>query len=226
MIGRKIKEKFCSGITLTNNEIKDIMKVIKSLENRRSLIKGTTRKFTSKEGGFLNFLRLLMAGDLPLMKSALIPLVKSVLIPLGLSAGIWAADAAIQKRIYGSVLPLDLPLRETTLLISNEETESIMKIIKSHEQSGLLIKEISKTFRNKTKEQKGGFLRILPGILAASILGNALTGKRVLRAGEGVINACEKCSFHLILFWNTNYYQNLMMLIQEIFHEKQRMGHL
>ena len=88
MIGKKIKEKFGSGITLTNNEIKDIMKVIKSLENRGSLIKGTTRKFTSREGRFFNFLRLLMAGDLPLMKSALIPLVKSVLIPLGLSAGI------------------------------------------------------------------------------------------------------------------------------------------
>ena len=133
MIGKKIKEKFGWGKTLTNNEIKDIMKVINSLENRVSLIKGTTRKFTGQEGGFFNFLRLLMAGDLPLMKSALIPLVKSVLIPLGLSAGIWAADAAIQKKIHGSVLPLDLPLRETALLISNEETENIMKIIKSLE---------------------------------------------------------------------------------------------
>ena len=133
MIGKKINEKFGWGITLTNNEIKDIMKVINSLENRGSLIKGTTRKFTGQEGGFFNFLRLLMAGDLPLMKSALIPLVKSVLIPLGLSAGIWAADAAIQKKIHGSVLPLDLPLRETALLISNEETENIMKIIKSLE---------------------------------------------------------------------------------------------
>ena len=133
MIGKKIKEKFGWGITLTNNEIKEIMKVINSLENRVSLIKGTTRKFTGQEGGFFNFLRLLMAGDLPLMKSALIPLVKSVLIPLGLSAGIWAADAAIQKKIHGSVLPLDLPLRETALLISNEETENIMKIIKSLE---------------------------------------------------------------------------------------------
>ena len=45
-----------SGITLTNNEIKDIMKVIKSLENSGVLLKGTTRKFTSQEGGFLNFL--------------------------------------------------------------------------------------------------------------------------------------------------------------------------
>ena len=63
----------------------------------------------------------------------------------------------------------------------------------------MLIKEISKTFRNETKEQKGGFLRILPGTLADSILGNALAGKRVLRAREGVINAREKFSFHLVL---------------------------
>ena len=46
-----------SGITLTNNGIKDIMKVIKSLGNRETLLKGTTRKITSQEGGFLNFLK-------------------------------------------------------------------------------------------------------------------------------------------------------------------------
>ena len=49
-----------SGITLRNNEIKDTMKVIKSLENRGTLLKGTTRKITSQEGGFLNFLKPLM----------------------------------------------------------------------------------------------------------------------------------------------------------------------
>ena len=55
-------------VTLTNNEIKYIMKVIKSLENRGILIKGTTTKMTSQEGEFLNFLRLLMTAGLPLMK--------------------------------------------------------------------------------------------------------------------------------------------------------------
>ena len=48
---------FGTGITLTNNEIKDIMKLIKSLENREILLKGTTTKVTSQEGGFLNFLK-------------------------------------------------------------------------------------------------------------------------------------------------------------------------
>ena len=46
-----------SAITLTNNEIKDIMKVIRSRKNRGILLKGTTRKLTSQEGGFLNFLK-------------------------------------------------------------------------------------------------------------------------------------------------------------------------
>ena len=69
MVGKKIKEKFGSGITLTNNEIKDITKVIMSLENRGILLKGTTTNTASQEGRFFNFLRPLMTAGLPLMKS-------------------------------------------------------------------------------------------------------------------------------------------------------------
>ena len=58
----------------------------------------------------------------------------------------------------------------TTLIISNKEMEDIMKIVKSHGESELLIKEISKTIKNKAKEQKRGFLPVLLGTLAASIL--------------------------------------------------------
>ena len=67
MIGKKKKEKVGSGITLTNNEKKDIMKVIKCLENTGILIKRTNKKINSQEGGFLNFLRALMTTGLPLM---------------------------------------------------------------------------------------------------------------------------------------------------------------
>ena len=88
-----------------------------------------------------------MRAGLPLMKSALFPLAKSVLIPLGLSAGKSAADAVIQKKVYGS--------GTTALIISNEEMEDIMKIVKSLEESGLLIKGISETIKNEAKEQKG-----------------------------------------------------------------------
>ena len=69
----------------TNNEIEDMIKVIKSLKNRGILLKVTTTKIRSQKGEFLNFPRPLMMADLPLMKSALTPVAKSVLIPLGLS---------------------------------------------------------------------------------------------------------------------------------------------
>ena len=72
------------------------MKVITSLE------KGATRKTTSHGGGFLNFLKPLVAAGLPLMKNLLTPLAKNVLLPFGLSAGMSAVDAAILKKIYGS----------------------------------------------------------------------------------------------------------------------------
>ena len=72
----------------------------------------------------------------------------------------------------------------TALLISNEEKEDIMKIVKSLEESGLLIKVISETIKNEAKEQKGGFLSMLLGTLAASMLGNALTGIGVKVASE------------------------------------------
>ena len=65
MTGKKNKEKIGSGIGLTNNEIKDVMKVIKSLENRGVLSKGTTRKITRQDGRFLNFLRPLLTPGLP-----------------------------------------------------------------------------------------------------------------------------------------------------------------
>ena len=76
------------------------MKVIKSLQKRGILLKGTATKITSWEGGFLNFLRPLMTAGLPLMTSVLTQLAKSVLIPSGLSAGMSAADAAIQKKSF------------------------------------------------------------------------------------------------------------------------------
>ena len=85
------------------------------------------KKIISQERGFLNFLRSFMTAGLPLMKSVLTLLAKSILIPLGLSAGISAANAAILKKIYRSCT--------IALIISNEEMEDIMKIVKSIEKS-------------------------------------------------------------------------------------------
>ena len=65
----------------------------------------------------------------------------------------------------------------TALKISNEGMNDIMKIIKSLEESGLLIKGVSETIKSEAKEQKGGFFSMLLGTLRASLLGNLLTGK-------------------------------------------------
>ena len=115
------------------------------------------------------------------MKSVLTPLASSVSWPSELSTVISATDADIQKKIYGS--------RTTSLIISNKEMEDVMKIVELLEESGLLWKGISEIIKNEAKEQKGGFLPILLRTLAASILGNALTGKLIINTGEGVIRA-------------------------------------
>ena len=77
----------------------------------------------------------------------------------------------------------------TALLNSNEEMNDSMKIVKSLEEFGLFIKDVSQTIKNEAKEQKGGFLRMLLGILGASLLGHLLIGKGTITAGEGTISA-------------------------------------
>ena len=75
-------------------------------------------------------------------------------------------------------------LHTTTLIISNDEIEEIIKIVKSLEDSSLLLKGVSKTVQNELKEQKGGFLSMLLGTLGAILLGNILAGKGINKAGE------------------------------------------
>ena len=125
-------------------------------------------------GGFLGSLLSKLAG--PLMKVA-IPLAKNVLAPLGITAAASAIDAGIQKKIHGS--------GTTTLIISNEEMNDIIKIVQALEDSNILLKGVTKSIKNETKKQKGGFLSILLDTLGASLLGNVLAGKRLVRAGSG-----------------------------------------
>ena len=79
----------------------------------------------------------------------------------------------------------------TISISSNEEMNDIMKIVKSLEESELLIKGVSETIKNEAKEQKGEFLSTLLGTLGANLLGNLLTGKGTIRAGEGTVRAGE-----------------------------------
>ena len=65
----------------------------------------------------------------------------------------------------------------------------IMKIVQALEDSNILLKGATKTIKNEVKEQKGGFLSMLFGILGASLLGNLLSGKGTARAGEGIVRA-------------------------------------
>ena len=67
--------------------------------------------------------------------------------------------------------------------------EGILKIAKSLDGSGLLLTGVSETIQNEVKEQKGGFLSMLLGTLGASLLGNMLANKGVIRAGRGTIRA-------------------------------------
>ena len=102
-----------------------------------------------KSGGFLGtLLGPLLKTGLPLMKNVIKPLAKSVLIPLGLTAAASAADAGIHIKNLGSG-------HNTTLIISNDETEGVLKIFKSLEDSGLLLEGVSEKIKNEAKEQKG-----------------------------------------------------------------------
>ena len=127
-----------------------------------------------QSGGFLGSLLSKLAG--PLMKVAA-PLAKTVLAPLGITAAALTIDAGIQKKIHGS--------GTTTLIISNKEMNGIMKIVQALEDSNILLKGVTKTIKNETKEQKGGFLSMLLGTLGASLLGNLLTENGIVRAGSG-----------------------------------------
>ena len=73
----------------------------------------------------------------------------------------------------------------TTLIIYNEEMNDIMKIVQALEDSNILLKGVTKTIENETKEQKGGFLSMLLGTVDASLLGNLLAEKGIVRTGYG-----------------------------------------
>ena len=108
---------------------------------------------------------------------ATVSLAKNFLAPLEITAGSSAIDTGIQKKIHGS--------GTTTLIISNKEMNDIMKIVQALEDSNILLKEVTKTIKNETREQRGGFLGTLVGTLGSILLGNLLSGKGFLRTGYG-----------------------------------------
>ena len=157
-----------------------------------------------QSGGFLGRLLGRLAGSL--LKTGL-PLLKSVIKPLGLlclTAASSAIDGSIQKKIYGSGATKSARATkgakatkgagtsQVKLIIENEDMNNIMKIIEALENSGILLKGVTKTIENETKRQRDGFLSMFLGTLGATLLGNLLTGgKGVMRAVEGVVRAGE-----------------------------------
>ena len=136
---------------------------------------GQSREFLGR------LLEPLLKTGLPLIGSVIKPLAKSVLIPLGLTAAASATNVAIHKKMFGSGM--------TTLIISNEEMNNIIKINKFLEETGLLIKGVSEAIKNQERGKKGGFLSLLLGTLGASLLGNLLAGKSTIRVGKGTVRS-------------------------------------
>ena len=168
---------------LTNSQVANLRKAFANYLPTDIKLSKTQLSKMIQSGWFLGrLLGPLLRKGLPLVKNVIKTLAKSVLIPLGLTAAASAAEAGIHKKILES--GHNHP-SSTTLIISNNEIEDIIKIVKSLEDSGLLLKGVTETVQNEVKKQKGGFLSMLLGTLGASLLGNLLTGKGIHRAGKG-----------------------------------------
>ena len=141
---------FRRKLLISNTQVSRLRKAFanNSLANIKS--SKTNLYKIGQSGGFLGrLLGPLLKTGLPLIGSVIKPLAKSILIPLGLTAAASTTDTAIHKKIFRSGF--------TTLKISNEEINDIMKIVNSLEESGLLIKGVSETIKNETKNKKKDF---------------------------------------------------------------------
>ena len=184
------KTNFPHELLLTSRHVSSIRKAFANISSVDIKFSKAQLPQMIQSGGVLGkLLGPLLKTGLPLMQNVITPLAKSVLIRLALTAAASATDAGIHKQVLGSG-------NNTTLIISNNEIEDL---IKSLEDSGLLLKGVTESVQNEIKEQKGGFLSMLLGTLGASLLGNLLTGKGVnkkgkgiYRAGEGIVKAGEE----------------------------------
>ena len=149
------KDELLHELLLTTRENTKLRNAINNnLATDVKLSKAQIKKLI-QSGGFLGKLLSKLAG--PLMKVAM-PLAKNVLAPLGLTAAMSAIDGGIQKKMKGEGIKL---------IIEQEDMNEIIKIIEALENSGILLKGVSRTIENETKEQRGGFLSMLLGTLGS-----------------------------------------------------------
>ena len=186
------KTNFPYELLLTDRQVSRICKAFANTSPADIKFSKTQLSKLIQSGGFLGkLLGPLLKTRLPLIKSVITPLAKSVLIPLVLTATASEADAGIHKKIVGSG-------NNTTLIILDNDMEDLIKVVKSLEDSRLLLKGVTESVQNEVKEQKGEFLSMLLGTLGASLLGIILSrkginkkGKGIHRAGEGIIRTGE-----------------------------------
>ena len=193
------KTNFRHELLITDRQVSSTRKAVSNNSSVDIKFSKTRLSKMIQSGGFLGkLLGPLLKTGLPLTKNSITPLAKSVLIPLGLTAAASAADAEICKKILGSGRHSSSASHNTTLITSNKDMDDLIKIVKSLEDSGLLLKRVTESVQNEAKEQKGGFLSMLLGTLGAVLLGNLLTGKGVNKkvkgihkAGEGIVRPGE-----------------------------------
>ena len=193
---------FPHKLLLTDRQVANIRKAFSNNLSTDVKFSKTQLSKMLQSGGFSGNLFSKLAG--PLMKVAM-PLAKSVLAPLGLTAAVSAIDESIKKRMLGS--------GTTTLIISNDKMNDVIKIVKSLQDSGVILKGVSERIQSEAKEQRRGFLSMLLGTLCASLFGNLLTsGKGVIRADEGIKKKKKSnllIPFHpLTNFEISEYYEN------------------
>ena len=158
---------FSHKLSLTNTQISKLRKAFGNDSSANIKLSKTILHKIGQSGGCLDRLsRPSLKPGLPLMKSVL-------------------NNSSINNRCRYSLE--NFWTGTTTLIISNEEMNAIMKIVKSPEESALLIKGASETIQNEAKERKGKIFSMLLGTLGVSLLGNLLAGKTTIRAGESAI---------------------------------------
>ena len=120
------------------------------------------------------------------------------------------------SKLVGPLMKVAMPLAKNVLAplgLTAAMSAIDGSTIEALENSGILLKGVSKTIENETKEQRGGFLSMLLGTLGASLLGNLLTGKGIMRAGDGIVRAREESGSKknpkfTITFSSINKYRN------------------
>ena len=143
---------FPHKLLLTNRQVSNLRKAFANHSSADIKLSKTQLSKMIQSGGFLGrLLGPLLKTGLTLIKNVIKPLAKSVLFPLGLTTAASAADAGIHKKILGSG-------NTTTLIISNDEMNDVIKIVNYLEDSGLLLKGVIGTVQNEVKEQNGKFL--------------------------------------------------------------------